>query len=361
MKISIKNISKLLVLFVLFFFVSPAAQAEEKEKLQIKDFIFEHLGDSYKWHFVKLKDKDISLYLPVIVRSESGQWHIFSSSRLENEVSYEGFHIAHDGDYAHKIVETSNTGAIVRPWDISITKNVLAMFVSIVIMLASFMPLARWYRSGNRKPKGGYLGGVEMVLLMIQDDVIKPCIGEGYQKFAPFLLTAFFFILVNNLMGLIPIFPGGANVTGNIAITFFLSFITMLLININGNKHYWKEIFWPDVPTWLKFPVPLMPVMEFWGVLMKPAALMIRLFANVMAGHSMLLGLICLIFISVSMGVAANIGMSAIAIVFSVFISFIELLVSVIQAYVFVLLSAVFIGMSRTKPEHHGVADEGNE
>lgn len=149
--------------------------------------------------------------------------------------------------------------------------------------------------------------------------------------------------------------------TGNITITLFLSFITFLLINVNGNKHYWKEVFWPDVPTWLKVPFPLMPLIEIWGIIMKPAALMIRLFANVMAGHSMVLGLISLIFVSVSMGVAANIGMSTVAVLFSIFISLLEVLVSVIQAYIFVLLSSVFIGMSRMKEkikeenyiEHH--------
>ena len=337
---------------MLLCFLNIPVHAEEKEELSIKDLIFEHLGDSYKWHFITYNEKDVSLYLPVIVRSESGKWHIFSSSKLERGASYKGFHIAHEGDHKHKIVEKNNVGTEIRPIDLSITKNVFAMFVSIIIMLACILPLARWYKDGRRKPAGGFSGVVEVVILNIQDDVIKPCIGEGYQRYSPFLLTAFFFILINNFMGLIPLFPFGANVTGNISITFFLSFITFLLININGNKHYWKEIFWPEVPTWLKLPVPLMPLMELWGVLMKPAALMVRLFANVMAGHSMLLGLTCLIFISASMGVIANAGMSFVAIIFSVFISFIEILVSLIQAYVFILLSAVFIGTSRVKAEH---------
>jgi len=353
MKKSIKNISNLLLLVSLFFFIIPTVQAqnEENEELSIKELIFEHLSDSYKWHFFILNEKDFSLHLPVIVRNESGQWHVFSSSRLEKGASYEGFYIAHEGQYIHKIVEKNLAGDEIRPWDFSITKNVLAMFVSITIILLSFMSLARWYKKGRVKPPGGYLGIVEVVLLNIQDEVIKPCVGDDYKKFSPFLLTAFFFILINNFMGLIPVFPFGANVTGNITITFFLSFITFLLININGNKHYWKEIFWPHVPLWLKCPFPLIPIMEFWGILMKPAALMVRLFANVMAGHAMVLGLICLIFISVSMGAAANAGMSFVAVFFSVFISLIEILVSLIQAYVFVLLSAVFIGMSRAKPE----------
>ena len=354
MKRNIKHIIKLLLFVILFCFLNIPAHAEEKEELSIKELIFEHLGDSYKWHFFSYDEKDFSLYLPVIVRSESGEWHIFSSSRLEKGASYEGFHIAHEGDYKHKIVEKTGTGSEIRPIDLSITKNVLAMFVSIIIMLACILPLARWYKDGRIKPVGGLPGMVEVVILNIQDDVIKPCIGEGYERYSPFLLTAFFFILINNFMGLIPLFPFGANVTGNISITFFLAFITFLLININGNKHYWREIFWPEVPIWLKLPVPMMPIMELWGVLMKPAALMVRLFANIMAGHSMLLGLTCLIFISASMGAAANTGMSFVAILFSVFISFIEILVSLIQAYVFILLSAVFIGTSRYKAEHDG-------
>ena len=352
MKRKIKNLSKSLLFIILFSFLNIPAQAEEKEELSIKEIIFEHLGDSYKWHFISYNDHDVSLYLPVIVRSETGEWHIFSSSRLEKGASYRGFHIAHDGDYKHKVVEKSSIGAEIRPLDLSITKNVLAMFFSFIIMLACILPVAKWYKDGRIKPIGGFPGMIEVVVMNIHDEVIKPCIGEGYQRYAPFLLTTFFFILTNNFMGLIPVFPFGANVTGNISITFFLSVIIFLLININGNKHYWKEIFWPEVPTWLKIPVPMMPIMELWGVLMKPAALMVRLFANIMAGHSMLLGLTCLIFISVSMGAVANVGMSFVAVAFSVFISFIEILVSLIQAYVFVLLSAVFIGTSRMKAEH---------
>ena len=352
MKRNIKNTIRLLFSIVMLCFLNIPAQAEEKEELSIKDLIFEHLGDSYEWHFITYNEKNVSLHLPVIVRSESGEWNIFSSSRLEKGASYKGFHIAHEGDYKHKIVEINSAGAEIRPLDFSITKNVLAMFISIIIMLAAILPLARWYKDGRKKPAGGFPGMIEVVILNINDEVIKPCIGDDYQRFAPFLLTAFFFILTNNFMGLIPIFPFGANITGNITITFFLAFITFLLININGNKHYWKEIFWPDVPTWLKIPVPMMPIIELWGVLMKPAALMVRLFANMMAGHSMLLGLTCIIFISVSMGALANTGMTFLAIIFSVFISFIEILVSLIQAYVFVLLSSVFIGMSRLKEEH---------
>ena len=186
----------------------------------------------------------------------------------------------------------------------------------------------------------------------INDDVIKPCIGKDYRKFSPYLLTVFFFIFLNNLMGIIPIFPGGANVTGNIAITFTLAICTFLIVNIFGTKEYWKEIFWPDVPVWLKVPLPLMPAIELVGVFTKPFALMIRLFANMLAGHSIILGLTCLVFVTVSLGPAMNASMTVVSVLFTVFINLVEVLVAYIQAYVFVLLSAVFIGLARVEPHH---------
>jgi len=193
---------------------------------------------------------------------------------------------------------------------------------------------------------------MEMFIMNVNDDVIKPCIGKEYRRFAPYLLTVFFFIFINNLMGLIPIFPGGANVTGNIAITFVLAIITFFVVNLSGTKEYYKEIFWPDVPMWLKVPVPLMPAIEIVGVFTKPFALMIRLFANILAGHSIVLGLTCLVFVTVKLGVAMNTSMSIVSVLFSVFINMVELLVAYIQAYVFTMLSAVFIGLALVEPHH---------
>jgi F-type H+-transporting ATPase subunit a len=186
----------------------------------------------------------------------------------------------------------------------------------------------------------------------INDDVIKPCIGKDYRKFAPYLLTVFFFVFINNLMGLIPIFPGGANVTGNIAITFVLALFTFVIVNVFGTKEYFREIFWPDVPLWLKVPIPLMPAIELVGVFTKPFALMIRLFANILAGHSIVLGLTCLVFVTVSLGHAMNTSMTVVSVLFTVFINMVELLVAYIQAYVFTMLSAVFIGLARVEPHH---------
>jgi len=193
----------------------------------------------------------------------------------------------------------------------------------------------------------------EPIILFIRDEVAKPAIGEKkFEKFMPFLLTAFFFILINNLLGLIPVFPFGANVTGNIAVTLVLALFTFFITSINGNKHYWKEIYNPDVPWWLKFPIPLMPIVELSGVITKPFVLMVRLFANMMAGHMIVTVFVSLIFIfNTLMGVEAGWGVSVISVAFSVFIILLDLLVSFIQAYVFTLLSALYFGMATS--EHH--------
>ncbi len=340
-------------LFVLFSLVQvSSARAQEHEKVDVKEIVFEHLGDSYSWHILTWGEHHVAIPLPVIVRSNAGEWNVFLSSHLNHGETYNGFYIAHEGDYAGKVVERNAVGEEVRPSiDISFTKNALALLLSCIVLLLVIMPLAGWYRSGTMKPAKGFRGAVELLLVNVYDEVIKPCVGEDYKRYAPYLLTAFFFIFINNLMGLVPFFPGGANITGNITITLVLAVCTFLAVNLSGTKEYWKEVLWPEVPTWLKAPAPIMPVIEIFGVFTKPFALMIRLFANIMAGHSVILGLICLIFITASMGAATNAGMSALAVVFACFMNLVELLVAYIQAYVFTLLSAVFIGMARVK--HH--------
>lgn len=321
------------------------------EEIDVKAIVFEHLGDSYEWHITNWGGREIGIPLPVIVRGKESGWHFFSSSRLKHGAEYNGFHIAGEGRQEGKIVEHNSAGEEIRPvLDLSLTKNALALLINCTVLLLIILPLARWYRKTEYTPPKGFKGAVELLLLDIQDELIKPCIGEDYKRYAPYLLTVFFFIFVNNLMGLVPFFPGGANVTGNIAITMVLAIATFLIVNFSGTKGYWKEVFWPDVPLWLKLPAPIMPVIEIFGVFTKPFALMIRLFANIMAGHSVILGLICLIFITVSMGPVVNAGMSAVAVLFSVFMNFVELLVAYIQAYVFTLLSAVFIGLAKVKP-----------
>lgn len=340
----------LLLLSVLFHPVSLMAE----EEINVKEMVFEHLGDSYEWHITNWGEKEITIPLPVIVKGRESGWHVFSSSRLKHGASYEEFHIAGEGKYKDKIVERSDTGEEVRPaWDLSLTKNALGLLINSTILLLLILPLVRWHKKDTYTPPKGIKGMIEMLLLDIQDEVIKPCVGDQYKKFTPYLLTVFFFIFINNLMGLVPFFPGGANLTGNIAVTLVLAICTFLAVNLTGTKEYWKEIFWPDVPIWLKVPAPLMPLIEIFGVITKPFALMIRLFANIMAGHAVILGLLSLIFITVSMGPLVNTGMSFLAVIFSVFMNFVELLVAYIQAYVFTLLSAVFIGLSKVKHETH--------
>jgi F-type H+-transporting ATPase subunit a len=222
------------------------------------------------------------------------------------------------------------------------------------LLLVIILGVARHYRgkSADAPAPGGFTGAMEMMIMMIEDDVIKPCIGPSYQRFSPYLQTAFFFILLNNLMGLVPCFPGGANVTGNLAITMVLAVCTFLAVNLFGTKHYWKDIFWPDVPWWLKAPIPMMPFIEFIGIFTKPFALMIRLFANMLSGHMAMLVLTSLIFISASMGPVFTASFTVASVLFNLFMNMLEFLVAFIQAYVFTMLSAVFIGLAQEGGEH---------
>lgn len=331
-----------------------AAENKSEEAIDVKGIVLGHLADSYEWHITTWGHTHITIPLPVIVHGSDGQWHLFSSSHLSHGESYEGFYIAQSGEHEGKIVELNAQGEEVRPLDLSITKTVLALLINSTLLVLIILGTARWYkkRTARTAAPGGFVGLMEMAIMMIHDDLIKSCVGKDYKRYAPYLLTAFFFILINNLMGLIPIFPGGANVTGNIAITFLLALATFLMTNLFGSREYWKEVFWPEVPTWLKCPVPMMPLIEFVGLFTKPFALMIRLFANMMAGHAVILSLTCLVFITASMGAAVNGTMTVVSVIFSVFMNMLELLVAFIQAYVFTMLSAVFIGLSRVESHH---------
>ncbi len=335
--------------------VEAAIEASEQgEELDVKQVVLSHIADSYEWHICSVGERHISVPLPVIVRSQSGEWHCFSSSKLHHGHQYEGFHIAEEGAYAGKIVEQTADGEQIRPLDFSITKTVAGLFVNCAVLLLIVLCVARRYRNDQHdsKAKGGLAGVLEMVIESVMDGIIIPCVGPNYRKFAPYLLTAFFFIFINNLMGLIPIFPAGANVTGNIAVTLVLAMATFFAVNIFGTKDYWKEIFWPEVPTWLKVPIPIMPAIEFIGLFTKPFSLMIRLFANILAGHAIILILTCIVFATAKMGAAVNGAMSAVSVVLSIFMNCLELLVAFLQAFVFTMLSAVFIGAAQHTEEH---------
>lgn len=343
----------LLVILGWISMIPASAQAKEgKSEVDVKEIILGHMSDAYEWHITTWGKTHISIPLPVIVKSQETGWHMFSSSRLSEGRTYENFYIDEKG--TGKIYEKLSNGESVRPLDISITKDVVQIWIVVALMLIIFIGTARWYRrqpeNGNA-PKG-FVGLTEMFVMSIVDDVIKPSVGEAYYKpYTPFLLTAFFFIFITNLLGLLPIFPGGANVTGNITITFFLAICTFLAINLFGDKHYWKDIFWPEVPMFLKVPIPLMPVIEFFGVFTKPFALMIRLFANMVGGHATILALTCVIFITCQLGVAIGASLSLVSFVLMIFMNALELLVAFIQAYVFTMLSAVFIGLAHTAPK----------
>lgn len=338
--------------FILLSVLMLLPLAARAEDLDMNEYLFGHVGDSYEWHITTVNGHHVTVPLPVIVHSRTSGWHIFSSARLE-EGEHEGFYIAPDGErHAGKIVERQPDGSSVKPLDISITKNVLGLMVNSMVLLIVILTVARWYRRHDAREEvpTGFAGAIEMIITMVQDDIIKECIGKDYRRYSPYLLTAFFFIFVNNLMGIIPFFPGGANVTGNIAVTLCLAIFTFLAVNLFGNKHYYKDIFWPEVPMFLK-AFPLMPLIEIIGMFTKPFSLMIRLFANILAGHVMILGVVAVIFLTAKLGFALNAGMTVIAVFFGVFMDVLEFLVAFLQAYVFTMLSAVFIGLSRQEPE----------
>ena len=340
----------ILIVMGLLLLPSGRCRAEEStsEGIDVGEILFGHTGDSYGWHILTWKGKHINLPLPCIVHSSKG-WQFFLSSALEHGNSYEGLFIAEDGKYKDKIVELSPDGTQTRPLDLSVTKNVCSLMISSLILLLLVLLTARWYRRHDvdREAPSGIAKLMEPLIVSINDSLVKENIGKDYRRYSPYLLTAFFFILINNLLGLVPFFPGGANVTGNIAVTLVLALCTFVAVNLFGNKHYWKDILWPDVPLFLKFPIPLMQLIEIFGLFTKPISLMVRLFANILAGHAMILGLICVIFIAARIGPVIGGSMTVVTVLFGVFMNCLELLVAFIQAYVFTMLSAVFIGMSR--------------
>lgn len=327
-----------------------AVPAQQEEGFDMGSYLFGHIGDSYEWHITSIGGHDIGIPLPCIVWGKVNGPAVFMSSRLEGGERYKGYFIPSDGDYAGKIVEQAADGSLVRPFDISITKNVLAIMISGALLVWLILACARWYRRHDvlKEAPSGAAALLEPVIMMIDEEVIKDSIGEGYERFSPYLLTAFFFILINNLLGIVPFFPGGANVTGNIAVTMALALFTFIAVNLFGTKHYFKDIFWPDVPAFLKV-IPIMPLIEFIGMLTKPFSLMVRLFANILAGHVLILSVVALVFISAKMGAVLFGSMSFVAVLFGIFMDCLELLVAFIQAYVFTMLSAVFIGLAHPK------------
>ena len=327
---------KYILLFALLLL--PFASRAEST-VNMEHYLFGHISDAYEWHITTINQKDIVIPLPCIVIEDG--IHVFSSESMAEN----GYTLNADG----KIVNAS-TGE--RPIDISITKNVLGLIIDSILVVVLILLCARWYRKHDvlKEKPTGLAALLEPVIVMITDEVIKDAVGPQYKRFAPYLLTAFFFILINNLMGIFPVFPGGANITGNIAVTLVLALFTFFMVNLFGNKHYYKDIFWPEVPMFLK-AIPIMPAIEIIGVFTKPFSLTIRLFANMLAGHIMLLSTIALIFLTAQMGAVLNGSLTVISALFGVFLDCLELLVAFIQAYVFTMLSSVFIGLAHQEPE----------
>jgi F-type H+-transporting ATPase subunit a len=335
----------------------PSGQ-EPAEGFNAGEMIIEHIVDAYEWHIMQIGQTHIYLPLPVILIYD-GKLTVFISSKFHHgHSSYSGFKIEEEGAKKGKIVRVKegtmetdeHAGRII---DLSITKNVLAIFFSVILLLIIFTTVAKSYRKNTGKAPSGIQSLLEPVILFVRDDIAKAAIGEKkYEKYLPYLLTVFFFIFFNNLMGLIPFFPFGANVTGNLAVTGIMAIITFIITTFSGNKNYWKHIYnAPGVPWWLKFPVPLMPFVELLGLFTKPFVLMVRLFANITAGHIIILGFMSLIFIFGNMKTALGLSVAPVSVAFGIFMGFLELLVAFIQAYVFTLLSALYFGMAME--EHH--------
>lgn len=327
-------------------FAEGKEEQVDGKKFNVKEIIFEHISDSHTWHiFGKL-----SIQLPIILYTDKGL-EVFSSKKIVSDeegkdVIYKGSFYSYKLD-GNKVIAVDASGkedlkATSKIFDFSITKNVASMWLAILVLLLVFFKVASSYSKNKGKAPKGLQSLIEPLIVFVRDDVAVPNIGVKYARYMPLLLTVFFFILINNLLGLIPIFPGGYNLTGNIAVTLTLSVIALIVVNFSGNKYYWKHIFAPDIPVWLY--IIMVPV-EMIGILSRPFALMIRLFANITAGHIIVLSLVSLIFIFNTLWI------SPVSVLFVVFMDVIELLVAFLQAYIFTMLMSLFIGMA--VEEHH--------
>jgi F-type H+-transporting ATPase subunit a len=345
------TLSVFFVLVALTGFAQEGTEAAEhakegdhaEEAFNPAESILEHISDSHGWHLWG----HTTLPLPVILYTDKGI-ETFSSSKFgHGEETYAGKHYNYKLE-KNKVKVVAASGSVdeeksKKLIDFSITKNVASLWLSILIILAIFLSIASSYKKRVGKAPKGLQSFFEPIIVFVRDEIAKPNIGYKYERYMPLLLTFFFFILVNNLMGLVPFFPGGANVTGNISVTFVLATITLLVTNFSANKYYWKHIFLPGTPKWL---YPIMWPVEIIGIFSKPIALMIRMFANITAGHIIVLALISIIFVFKSVAVAPA------SVLFVVFMDVLELLVAMLQAYIFTLLSALFIG-SAIEEHHH--------
>ncbi|MBL4654789.1 MAG: F0F1 ATP synthase subunit A [Bacteroidia bacterium] len=368
----IRTFFKSIVLFVLFSFIiniSFASEhgAENKESFNAGEMISDHIADAHDWHLFDWKGHGVSVPLPIILYHTEKGFNVFMSSKFnhshdeylgyrimtrhfakENNINTDDFPLGKMVVMTNGLVDAESTAMI---YDISITKNVTAMLFSVFLLLFIFIKCAKAYSKTEGHAPKGLQSFMEPIIVFIRDDIAKGSIGEKkYKKFMPYLLTLFFFIWFNNLLGLVPIIPGGANVTGNIAVPMVLALFTFVITTINGNAHYWKHIFaMPGVP---KPILILLTPLEVIGIFIKPFVLVVRLFANITAGHIVILVFFSLIFIFGEQSASVGYGVSVASVAFSVFLFFLELLVGLIQAYVFTLLSAIYFGMAVAEDHH---------
>ena len=342
-------------LFIITFYNTVSAQEQPKntqtEEKKSGDFnpgdvIMEHIMDNHDFHFAEIGGKHIAIPLPVIIYSPQRGLTAFSSSNFNHgETAYQGYKLTEKG----AIVPVKEDGSIdesVKAYDFSMTRNVVQMLLALTLLVALTVGVANKYkRNGNVAPSG-FQSALEPVITFIRDEVGKSNLGPKYEKYMPYLLTVFFFILICNLFGLI---PGSANVTGNIAFTVVLGLISFVAIMLSSNSHFWGHIFNPPVPGFVK---PILVIVEILSIFTKPFALIIRLFANMVAGHMIITCLVMMIFIFSKLSLGAGLGFAPVSLGFTIFIYFIEILVAFIQAFIFVNLTAVFIGQAFEAPHH---------
>lgn len=361
----------LIALFLLFsanFSIASEAPAHgSEEKFNVKETTFHHLLDNYDWEFyTKTDGTPVKLSLPRILYHNSTGLKFFPSTDAAIAAGYvDAHHYNHDAKHGDLLVPEAKNAlghsdahgtdahaadfSAYMPWDFSITKNVVFMFIASIILILVFTAVARGYKKNEGRAPKGIQSFFEPIVVFVRDDIARPNITHHYERFMPLLLTMFFFIWFLNVMGMMPF---SSNVTGNISVTLALSLITLVAVNFSANKAYWKHIFWPPVPHGIKL---IMVPLEVLSIFTKPFALTIRLFANITGGHVIMVSLLALIFIFGKMGqnATAGWGVGFFSTLFIVAISLLELFVAVLQAFVFTMLTAVFIGQATADEEHH--------
>jgi len=356
-----------LTVLLLSFFVTVSfaegseSSTETHEKFNAGKTIIGHITDGHSWHIMEFHGEPIALPLPVILYSPDKGLSVFMSNKFEDgKADYDGFRLVGNKVVAVNEsgqVDDAKSGSII---DISITKNVASILLVAFFMVLMFTSVAKSYKKTPGKAPKGLQNVMEMLILFVRDDIAKSSIGEKhYKKYVPYLLTIFFFIWITNMLGIIPILPGGANVMGNIAVTATLAVLTFIITLFSAKKHYWRHIVaMPGVPAWVL--IILTPI-EIFGMFLKPLVLTIRLFANMLAGHIIALGFFCLIFIFGEMNTGLGLGVSIFSVAFVVFMTFLELLVAFIQAYVFTLLSAIYFGSAVEEGHHEGEFEHNDQ